>query len=1164
MRERGRFVWFRSVTFWILALALMGAFMVVFFGDYLYEPFTQLSLRLLVGVSLFFGTVMGVLLYQLYFREETQKRLQEKKELKARSSEARKAAESRIKDLKARFVEATKIIRNSSIYKGKRETNYELPWYLMVGGEQEGKTALLESSGLEFPLNINYSRRTVAEAGSTESFQWYFAEHAIFVDMPGRYIEQKPETVDADVWEAFLQLFKKQRWKRPINGIVLTLSVDTLMERSEKELEQYAKGLRDRFDELSETFMSTIPIYLFVTKSDRVPGFAEYFAALSDEERDEVLGMTFDDREKIDSSVLQPELDALIQRLNGSALDRMHREWDSAARAKILLFGDAFSALFEKLKMFIDMGFAQTRYRAPLMLRGIYFTSVPPLQAPFGNEAAEGALPAAATGRGFFIYKVLREIIFPEADIIKMDTSYRQKQKRRQWGAFAASVLVVAFVTAFWVRDFNSHDATLNRMEEMVDAYVHDRDRIAVTDGFEQSLSLLNGLYALKTFDDANASGRFWKLAFFTVPDRQEKLERLYREALETILLPYVGGVMEQQVGANLKDYELTWESTKAYLMLSNEEKRDNAFLEGWMATTWSHLYPNKLTVQNDLNAHWKRLLTQGFEPYALNEKAVEVARNHLLGFGHEALVYKELQEAAEQRRLRSFQFSQVMGSNTAAFRGNDYQIPGFYTKEGYLKVIVAEGKALVEQLVRSNWVVGYSTELSDAELNAMYAKVQSFYFTDYKKQWLNALYALQIPKQKTISQISNQQTVLTAADSPILAVLKALKEQTELYTPSELQAKALEENLGTAAGAAPLAKASRAAAMATAQEKKVAGDTSAKNLREFFRKYHRLLTEEGEPSSQLKIAMSQLEQVYQETTAMSGSVTPRKDAFRIVMERINGRHAPMVMKTTALPAPVSKWFKKVLGNNWGYIIAQSKQYINEQYGSQVYAYYRERLAGKYPLDHAADRDIALADFEEFFKKGGVVDQFYSSYVSPFVKLDPANREYRLRNIDGASLSFDAQFFEALFVMQEIQKRFFTTKGDALGTTLSVSPKALGRNLATMALQYDNSYIAYEHGPIKPQKLYWPAESENAGASFRLFDLENNPVASYSDEGEWALYKLFKRMKVQQEREERGNGTLVVEHDNSRFKAAFTLQGPSAEMLSAESPLKKYSLSERL
>ena len=73
-----------------------------------------------------------------------------------------------------------------------------------------------------------------------------------------------------------------------MNGIILNISVNTFIEKSEKELEQYAKDLRDRFDELSDGFVSSIPIYLIITKSDNMVGYNEYFASLSEEEKEEV------------------------------------------------------------------------------------------------------------------------------------------------------------------------------------------------------------------------------------------------------------------------------------------------------------------------------------------------------------------------------------------------------------------------------------------------------------------------------------------------------------------------------------------------------------------------------------------------------------------------------------------------------------------------------------------------------------------------------------------------------------------------------------------------------------------------------------------------------------------------------------------------------------
>ena len=240
--------------------------------------------------------------------------------------------------------------------------------------------------------------------------------------MPGNYIELKENPEDPIIWKEFLKLFTKKRWRRPINGILLTISVDTLVDKTEKELEQYAKDLRDRFDELSKSFMSSIPIYLIITKSDKIEGFNEYFSGITEDEKNEILGITFENDEEnvnIDTNILKPRLEELLKRLNSSVIDRMHYEWEEEYRAKIFTFCENFSDIFEKTNLFTDICFSQTRYRKPLMLRGIYFTSVP-CEDNHSALVTEEQLALSRNSKGLFIKKLLNDIIFPESEIIKM------------------------------------------------------------------------------------------------------------------------------------------------------------------------------------------------------------------------------------------------------------------------------------------------------------------------------------------------------------------------------------------------------------------------------------------------------------------------------------------------------------------------------------------------------------------------------------------------------------------------------------------------------------------------------------------------------------------------------------------------------------------------
>lgn len=1146
---------FKNRYFWIIVIAFVLELLFFFVSPYLFESLTNIIVRLFITVTSYIVLLLSITVYFLFIRDEVQKRLADKREQKKRYKEYSSTIKGKVDDLKVRFAEAMRIISNASIYKSSKRTGYELPWYLMVGKNEEGKTSFLESSGLDFPLNINYEKNSEEEAIAGQSFQWYFAEDAIFIDMPGYYIEQKNKE-DSAVWEALLNLFAKKRWQRPINGIILNVSVETLLTQNSEELDHYAKNLRDRFDEISKAFMSNMPIYLFITKSDLIPGFQEYFSTLSESDKEQILGVTFDEKsENIGQEVIRPEIEALLKRLNSSIMDKIHQEWDSDARTKILLFPDEFSGALEKLNHFVERTFSQTRYRQPLMLRGIYFTTV--LQGSSSPVAVQN-MPEQQTKKGMFIKKALTNVVFPEADIIKMDTNYRKTQRIKQSVAFGIAAFLVFFVTVYWVQDYNARLDRIDLVEKTTLEYEHLRDNISTETDFEQVLSTLNTIESLQHGQEDNISGNIWQIAYYKPDDRNAKIDILYEDALKQILLPRIANFVAEQIRGNIHNYDLTWESTKAYSMLNNIERREKPFLQAWMAAGWSYLYPNKLNVQNDLNAHWNNLLAIGFEAYPIDDETIKIAREKLLGLGHEALVYKQLKDNADKQNIPDFRFSLALGSDATAFRGSDFMIPGFYTKKGYEKVIVGQGRQLIKDLVSNNWVVGYSTELSEADLNEMYAKVQNYYFIDYKDYWSKALASLKIPQYKTISDINYQLTSLTSGNSPIVGVLSSLKENTMLYTPAEqlqMQVDKSENPVGNAA-----------ASIASENVMKEESDnTSVKNIRNYFSTYTLLLDDHNKPQPRLKTAMEKLNSVYQEMTAIYGSVTPERDAFEIVSSRIAGKHGPIVMRGVKLPIPVSKWFDRALKNDWEYLLSRTQKYINERYKKEVLEYYLERIEGRYPLVSKSKKyDIRKDDFEEFFKKDGILDSFFDSYVSPFVKLNTKEHTYQFRRIDGSTMYLSKSFMNQLLVAHDIRKALFSSNEEYLTTLLYLQPKMLGRRLSTMEFHYDDHYIVYEHGLVRSQKLNWPAEGQNDIAKFSMYDLDNNKVVELSANGQWGFFKLLEKFNISNHRQRHGTDSVDIKYQKERYEASYTVTGGAAKVFTKNNPLVRFKLKEEI
>ena len=284
-----------------------------------------------------------------------------------------------IATLKERFEEAVEVLKKS---KGKKSrlSLYDLPWYIIIGPPGSGKTTALVNSGLEFPLAERYGKEALSGVGGTRNCDWWFTDEAILLDTAGRYTTQDSDAdVDRSAWEGFLNLLKKYRRRRPINGVLVAISLSDLMVLNEHERISHARAIKTRIQELDQHFGIRFPVYVMLTKCDLVAGFMEFFDDLGRSEREQVWGVTFpiEASESAEGVVdrFGPELDGLLERLSDRLLWRMSQERDPRRRAAIYGFPRQLASLKQSVEGFLGDVFRGSRFEQAPMLRGIYFTS---------------------------------------------------------------------------------------------------------------------------------------------------------------------------------------------------------------------------------------------------------------------------------------------------------------------------------------------------------------------------------------------------------------------------------------------------------------------------------------------------------------------------------------------------------------------------------------------------------------------------------------------------------------------------------------------------------------------------------------------------------------------------------------------------------------------
>ncbi|NJM54086.1 MAG: hypothetical protein HC846_12310, partial [Blastocatellia bacterium] len=144
--------------------------------------------------------------------------------------------------------ETVQFLKSSNLGSGK-DAVYELPWYLVIGGPKSGKSSLSLASGLNFQTLPSQRQSELKFIRPTRNVDWRVTSDAVFLDTAGRY---QLEGAEEGEWTGLLETIKKYRPNRPLDGMIVSVNVERILHSDDNEIEQMAKVLRGRIDEVTQ------------------------------------------------------------------------------------------------------------------------------------------------------------------------------------------------------------------------------------------------------------------------------------------------------------------------------------------------------------------------------------------------------------------------------------------------------------------------------------------------------------------------------------------------------------------------------------------------------------------------------------------------------------------------------------------------------------------------------------------------------------------------------------------------------------------------------------------------------------------------------------------------------------------------------------------------
>lgn len=1115
------------------------------------------------------GVLFGVWLLSLYIshlkaakaNREMVDALAQQSSDESNSSPYQQESSSELNVLSERFSEAVKILEHSGITSkdGKRgKTNlYELPWYIIIGPPGSGKTTALLNSGLEFPLADHLGGNTIQGVGGTRNCDWWFTNDAVLLDTAGRYTTQDSHAQgDKNAWLGFLDLLKKHRSRRPINGVIIAISLADLLTQSEEERRLHAQTIRKRIQELNDQLGIRFPIYLLLTKSDLVAGFTEFFDDLNSEEREQVWGYTFPlaeaDATKSVASEFPAAFDQLLARLDSRLLSRLQDERDIQRRGLILGFPRRLAHLKDSLNQFILETFQPNRYQEAPLLRGIYFSSGTqegtPIDRLLGNLSRtfnldRDQMPAfSGQGRSYFLRRLLKEVIFRESGMVGLDQKLEHRRTIIQSVAYVGSLCFIAAALAGWATSFTQNRATSEELNAVVTAYneaaLREEDWSSNVADLLPELNI--ALNATKVFQEE--APLTMGLGLYQGDKLTPSTVAAYQRILKHRFYPTIKMRLEERlVGLETNDQEVLYELLKAYLMLGDAKHHDKEAIKPWILVDWEQQFaqePEKLT---QLTEHLDALFAMQLDMVKLDENLIAEVRAALTQIPIANQIYGRLKAKSSLNDRFEFRLVDLYQAETnnllTPLNGHveDAVIPGLFTIDGYQTIYLKNSLMLIKETVAESWVLGDAVIKRQKELSVEQLRkdINKLYFAEYENRWLTLLKQLNVRRFISLKDATTAMEHLSGIDSPIRLIIESLVHHTQLgKIPAGLEAAGDMANdltdMATGKAGSALRQAKR---LGSGSKLSI---NPGKVVEKRFVAFHRLL-KGSEGNTQLDRLMGELVDLHNYLVDIGGSSdiggTALADAKKRAAASGKNIMEKLQRRAVRLPVPVNHWIKTLSSKSWGKVIVKANKQLDGIWRSTVLAECRRSFSGRYPFVSDSKKETTLLDFGRIFGEAGVIDKFVSEHLIQFI--DTSGVTWKLRKGASQTVKISTSTLQQLQRAAEIRKLYFSQGGQEPHISFGLKPVYLDGDIGRFTLNLDGQINIYQHGPQRLRKFQWPGSEDTEKVTLSYENLSGNQ-GSISYEGPWAWFHALENADIKQT------------NQADRYTIGFDIQGHKA------------------
>lgn len=904
-----------------------------------------------------------------------------------------------LEELKQRFQSALTFLKKTSItYQNQDLALINLPWYLVIGPAEAGKTSLLANAPLSFVLQKQFAKHEIEKLAPSTHIDFWATRQAIFIDVPSHYFKTvNQQENQICLWNYLIKLIKQYRGALGLQGIIITLPLAHLeKEKSHKNLYQAWQQTLTHLESLQQYFATPLPCQLILTQCDHIPGFKAFFADSTLEDIHQIWGTDLPQTMEQMVPLFNDKFNQIIKRINQQLLARLHHERNPLLRP----FIKDFPFQLEKLRnLLIPLLKTWIQRNSKFSLQGIYFTSaiqpteLTEIQATAINHKTRTLqlFDQANISRPYFIKQLLSYGLPYQPHIHSLQYRYL-KWKKPIGFSLAASAIIAA--SLFLGKDFNQSVKSLYVIQQEVIAYRtilqknHDS-----TEQLHATLTILNKLNPPETHYTPLQIIPF--ISFYT-QQTKIKTNAMYQQLLRTYLLPSIKNYLEDYLSLPVnKDIQGVYAALKTYLMLNDISKLQSDYI----ANTLQIITPSSFSeAEKKLLAHHVKFAFQGsFSPLSTNAALIKQTRTYLNSMPGAQLSYIILKNISNYNAEIPIDLTGQRKHHTILVNKKlSNRLPAMFFSRSFTTIYTQDIPIAAAEAFIGNWVLGEEAPSRDNPemTTGLIEQLRTMYVNNYIDLWENMLANIEITKTPTLAAADQLIKELIKPDSVMTQFLHTIYTQT-YFEPIASNSPKLQ-----------------AVGVLTQQS-----DTMRMIYNSFVGLHHYL-----QPILQAN--------------------NPQKKAFQLILDRMLNRGqadalTQMHLVAAKSPEPLKTWLDQIANQTWHHLLSEGSRYLDLSWRNEVWDHLPTNMQGNHTKQFVKNNTEHYKAWLKVFGNEGALIQFYNTYLQAFV--DTSQTNWQWKTMDNDHLLFSNLALKHIQDAIRIQQTYFTNTYRSVTTEQAIS-----------------------------------------------------------------------------------------------------------------------------